>query len=293
MDTLKSILDKSHSNKTKAELIELLSGIEKTLTPDIYQQISGVKPSELDSLTKKEILGILDDFKENYNSEWENAVASASTDAMKMIFDKIDADDKLFKAAASASSSDFAAELGSIDFASIIGGPLDACVKAQANASVSTLDFINEVAYETDNMGNKSLRMAEFQYQTTTPNPDYKNDKDTPNEDPSLKVDKHVEVPFISLLNIPTLRIETCEVDFNVKLNSTYTRSVSDKFNIDSKGSYSSVFSPVKFSIEVSYQRTSSTGTKVEKEYDLGVHVTATNDEMPAGLEKVLGLLAA
>ncbi|MFC3160578.1 hypothetical protein ACFOEQ_20795 [Chryseobacterium arachidis] len=28
------------------------------------------------------------------------------------------------------------------------------------------------------------------------------------------------------------------------------------------------------------------------KEYSLGVKVKATNDEMPAGLEKVLGLLA-
>ncbi|MFC5874451.1 hypothetical protein [Chryseobacterium arachidis] len=48
----------------------------------------------------------------------------------------------------------------------------------------------------------------------------------------------------------------------------------------------------MKFNVDVSYKRTSSTGIKVEKEYSLGVKVKATNDEMPAGLEKVLGLLA-
>lgn len=49
----------------------------------------------------------------------------------------------------------------------------------------------------------------------------------------------------------------------------------------------------VKLKVDVSYKRTSSAGIKVEKEYSLGVKVRATNDEMPAGLEKVLGLLGS
>ena len=36
----------------------------------------------------------------------------------------------------------------------------------------------------------------------------------------------------------------------------------------------------------------SSTGVKVEKEYTMGVKVVATNDQMPGGLEKVLGILS-
>ena len=50
---------------------------------------------------------------------------------------------------------------------------------------------------------------------------------------------------------------------------------------------------PVKFKVDVSYKRSSSTGIKVEKEYSLAVKVRATNDEMPAGLEKVLGMLGS
>ncbi|HBK93535.1 MAG TPA: hypothetical protein DDZ69_00750, partial [Porphyromonadaceae bacterium] len=61
-------------------------------------------------------------------------------------------DDKIF-ITSDAASADFAAELGSIDFATIIGGPLDACVKAQSNASISTVSFINEVGFETDTSG--------------------------------------------------------------------------------------------------------------------------------------------
>jgi hypothetical protein len=33
METLKSVLEASHAKKTKNELIELLSGVEKVLTP--------------------------------------------------------------------------------------------------------------------------------------------------------------------------------------------------------------------------------------------------------------------
>ncbi|RXM55675.1 DUF2589 domain-containing protein, partial [Chryseobacterium sp. CH1] len=45
--------------------------------------------------------------------------------------------------------------------------------------------------------------------------------------------DVEISVPFIALLNVPSFRIETCEVDFNVKLNSTYTKDVSDEFGIN------------------------------------------------------------
>jgi hypothetical protein len=98
-------------------------------------------------------------------------------------------------------------------------------------------------------------------------------------------------VPFITLLNVPSLRIETCDIDFNVKLNSTYTKNVSNSIGVDA--TVSGGFWGVKFKVSASYKRTSSTGIKVEKQYTMGVKVRATNDDMPAGLERVLGILAA
>ncbi|APG66428.1 hypothetical protein LPB136_05635 [Tenacibaculum todarodis] len=176
-----------------------------------------------------------------------------------------------------ASDADFAAELGSIDFENLIGGPLNACVTAQANASMSTVNFIKEVGFEDDG----TLRMVDFSYTKTVPNDD---GTGTTTEDISLIV------PFVSVLNIPSLRIETCEVDFNVKLNSVYTKDVSSEFGIDAD--VSGGWGPVKFKVSASYKRSSSTGVKVEKEYTMGVKVVATNDQMPGGLEKVLGILS-
>lgn len=289
MKTLKSVLEQDYSKKTKSELIEMLSGLEDALTPSVYEQISGIAPSELQSLTKKDILDIIDNFKTGYEPKWESSVAKASADVLKLIFGQMAEDDKIF-VTSDAASADFAAELGSIDFATIIGGPLDACVKAQSNASISTVSFINEVGFETDTTGTKKLRMAEFKYKKNVPNPEY--DPANPAGKPAtIQQDAEINVPFIALLNVPSFRIESCEVDFNVKLNSTYTKNVSSEFGINA--GVSGGWGPVKFKVDVSYKRSSSTGIKVEKEYSLGVKVRATNDEMPAGLEKVLGLLGS
>lgn len=288
METLKSVLEANHTKKSKNELIDLLTGLEKSLTPAVYEKVSGIETSELTALSNKELISIIDDFKKNYDEKWEKSFAAVSSEVMKMIAGKMAADDQMFNTSG-AESADFAAELGSIDFAKIIGGPLDACVTAQSNAAISTVNFIQQVGFEKDGEENK-LRMAEFKYKKHVPNPEYKNEEEPPNVDPTIEQDVEISVPFIALLNVPSFRIETCDVDFNVKLNSTYTKDVSDEFGI--KAGASGGFGPVKFNVDVSYKRTSSTGIKVEKEYSLGVKVKATNDEMPAGLEKVLGLLA-
>lgn len=297
MGSLKEVLTKDHSKKKKAELIDLLSGLEKALTPEVYERISGVAPSELNGLTKAEILAIIEEFGQNYDGKWESALSGVSNDVLKAIFEKMDADEQAFRAA-NVSNGAFAAEMGSIDFAKIIGGPLDACVKAQSNASVSTVSFINEVGFDVDEGGAKTLRMVDFSYTRNIANPDYINEEDTPGVPERVDEVVTINVPFISLLNVPSFRIETCEIDFNVKLNSTYTQKTDSEFGINTStsggsGGIASLFAKVNFKVDVSYKRTTSTGIKVEKEYSLGVKVRATNDEMPAGLEKVLGLLSA
>ncbi|UKB79104.1 DUF2589 domain-containing protein [Chryseobacterium sp. MEBOG07] len=294
METLKSVLETSHAKKTKNELIDLLSGVEKVLTPAVYEKVSGIETSELSALTNKELLGIVEDFKKNYDEKWEKSFSGASSEIMKLIAGKMAADEEIFKTS-DAASADFAAELGSIDFATIIGGPLDACVKAQSNASIATVSFINEVGFELIDPNNpnsgKKLRMAAFKYNKIISNPNFDPTKTEDTTNWKTKPETvDLNVPFIALLNVPSFRIESCEVDFNVKLNSTFTKDVSDEFKIDAGASGG--WGPVKFKVDVSYKRSSSTGIKVEKEYSLGVKVRATNDEMPAGLEKVLGLLS-
>ncbi|MFD2826528.1 DUF2589 domain-containing protein [Leeuwenhoekiella polynyae] len=275
MEKLQAVLAQDHAKKTKKELVELLTGISQVVGDD-FDKITGLQVNELQKTNKDDLVAILGSFNENYNADWENNLSKASTATFKTILALAGKDDSFV--AADASDADFAAELGSIDFENLIGGPLNACVTAQANASMSTVSFIKEVGFDED--GN--LRMVDFSYNRQVDDPD----------NPGTPITEAValQVPFVSVLNIPSLRIETCEVDFNVKLNSVYTKDVKSEFGLDAQ--VSGGWGPVKFKVSASYKRSSSTGVKVEKEYTMGVKVVATNDQMPGGLEKVLGILS-
>ena len=187
---------------------------------------------------------------------------------------------------------DFPAELGNIPFSKLISGPLNAAVEAQNSASIATVNFIKEVGFDENN----EIRQVDFSYKKTIPNPNLNADPSTlppgtNTTSPTLIDDVIINVPFLSIVNIPSLRIETVDIDFNVKLNSVLTKQTDTSFGID--GSLRVKYGPVDFKVSASYRRASSTGIKVEKQYTMGVRVTATNDEIPAGLEQVLGLLGA
>ncbi len=298
MQTLKQILEQDHSKKTKKELVDLLIGVKEILGED-YGKITGIQASELSKTKNEDLLAIINDFRENYDAKWENNWAKASTEVIGMIFAQMEKDESFTVSAVD--SADFAAELGSLDFASLIGGPLSACVTAQTNASLATVSFIDEVGFKIENAGTpdekKVLSTADFSHKRTTKNP---NKGKTPGQDgvpldadvvsDFIDEDIVVIVPIIAMLTIPNLQIETCEIDFNVKLNSVFTKRVDNSLGIDA--SVSGNFWKVKFKVSASYRRSSSTGIKVEKEYTMGVKVKAIGGETPEGLAKVLDILA-
>jgi hypothetical protein len=192
-------------------------------------------------------------------------------------------------AAAAAVSTDLTTELNNIDFKKMIGGPLQAAVDAQVASSLATVDFIQKVGFsqplgsdgQPDLTKPRELVMVEFSHKRTDVD-----DKGTP-----VVKESFIKVPLLAMLPIPSLRIEQVIIDFNVKLNSVQTASASDKLGINAevKGGWG----PVSFKVSASYQRKTATGVEVKKEYALNVNVKAVQDEMPAGLEKILGLLAA
>ncbi len=287
MSTLKNALDANYNAKTKNELIDVIKGVKNIIGPD-YDELVGITDAELTKLRKDELVNVLAMLQEGYDNSWEHKLSTASN-AVKSLFSEFGSADADFSKS-NAADAGFAAELGSLDFDKLIGGPLNACVTAQANASLSTVNFIKEVGFDEDG----KLIMVDFSHTRVTANPN--KGKDPADVPPGTDVSSdtiseavNLSVPFVSVLNIPSMRIENCTIDLNVKLNSVYTKDVSSKIGLSA--SASGGFGPVKFKVSASYQRSTSTGVRVEKEYSLGVKVVATNDEMPAGLEKVLGIL--
>jgi Protein of unknown function (DUF2589) len=103
--------------------------------------------------------------------------------------------------------------------------------------------------------------------------------------------DISVKVPLLAMLPIPSLRIEHATIDFNVKLNSVASSSVSTDLGV--KAEVGGGFGPVNFKVSASFQRKTSSNVEVKKEYALNINVKVVQDEIPAGLEKILNLLSA
>ena len=203
------------------------------------------------------------------------------------------------------------AELNSLDFSVYIGGPLQAAVQAQNAASMAQVNFIQSVGFEDDpastttNPLPKKLRYVDFEYNKSVPNPHFGKDKPTllaegftDAQATAIVLDKDnkflenkvtIKVPFLTTLTLPALRIEEITIDFNAKLTSTETSNVSSEFAASAELGIN--YKVVNFKAAASYKRTASNGTNVEKTYNMGVHVRAVNDEIPAGLDRVLTML--
>jgi hypothetical protein len=186
--------------------------------------------------------------------------------------------------APAAISTNLVSELNNIDFSKMIGGPLQAAVDAQVASSLATVNFINAVGFtESVNNAPRELVMVDFSHTRNEGTVDG-------STQPVIK-SITLKVPLLAMLPIPSLRIEHVIIDFNVKLNSVESSNVSS--SVSGSTTNSGGLGPVKFKVSASFQRKSTTGVEVKKEYALNVNVKAVQDEMPGGLEKILNLLAA
>lgn len=233
-------------------------------------------------------------------------------------------------------NTDHGKELSSIDFASMIGGPLSAVVQAQAMAAGTTIDFIKEVGFKKppppagggDDFGElipgENAETGDPIYVTftypkeispylppveavtgvtgvtevrdaagniTTPEVTAVTAVTAAAAVPAVYQDQKFSVPFLTIVPIPYLRVEETTIDFNAKINSISRVSEKSILKSKTKVGYSAFFSPVKINTSFSYQKQSSNGTTVNRTYSLAIHVRACADELPAGMDKVLGIL--
>ena len=264
--------------------------------------------------------------------------------------------------------SDPGQELATLDFGSLIGGPLVAVITAQSMAARATADFIKTVGFDEDNKPiyvdftypketvpyqpaqpgqlNVKITAAGSGYVSApgvtfapalpagasavvTVAPDgtvasikvtgldasFTNPPTTVTIDgpggggvtaaatvtgtagaaPVLPVytQMQISVPILTMLPIPFIKIDSATVDFNAKITSVETRQESSDLaisgNLEVKQRWPG--GAAKLNVSCSYQKKSATGSSVERTYSMAVHVAASQDEMPAGMEKLLSIL--
>lgn len=166
-------------------------------------------------------------------------------------------------------------ELASLDFANLIGGPLNAIVEAQAKSAITTANFIKEIGFDKDG----KVVNVDFTY----------NRKNDNGSDQEFKL----TMPFLCMLPVPYITISNALIEFNAKITSTTESSTSSNFSqqVEASAGGRFWFVSAKVTSKTAYQRTTASSDREERTFDMHVRVEARNQDMPAGTERILTLL--
>ena len=171
--------------------------------------------------------------------------------------------------------------LQGIPFSALIGGPLRAAVDAQAQSAKTTIDFIQNVGL-TGPADNRKAVQVEFLY--------YADGREA-----------RLIVPLLTILPIPYLSVDSVDINFKASVNASSSTYQENSTQLETKAAGSA---DVKFgwgpvsataNFEASYSsKKDSKATQESKysvEYTMDVAVHAGQEDMPAGLAKVLNIL--
>ena len=163
----------------------------------------------------------------------------------------------------------------------LISAPLLGAARAQGQLASITEDFITKVGMETDENGNLQAKMVKFKYNLPVVGKDNKMEMKSAD----------LEVPFLSIVNVPSLCVKKINVDFNMEVKNS-SKDVSES---SAKGSFEAKINYGIFSARVSGSVSAS--SKSERTSDnsakYSVSVEARDDGMPEGLSKVLDILSS
>jgi len=174
--------------------------------------------------------------------------------------------------------------LNGLPFENIIGGPLNACVLAQKEAALTTIDFIQSVGLTVDENGRTE---AIYVYFTFVQN--------------GRKV--NISVPLLTIVPIPYIAINTIDINFKASIKGT--EATSD--TITDEASYTGTQKTNKrlglilnrkkstmtstISTKRDSKSTAESSYSIEATVDVAVH--ASQDSMPAGMAKILEMLGS
>lgn len=162
----------------------------------------------------------------------------------------------------------------------IIGGPMQAIVKAQALAASTTAEFIQTVGLQDGGGGNLRARTVDFSFERKKP------DATTD----TVKTERvTLSVPLLTIVPTPYIRVQEATIEFEANVSSS-TLTQTDT-NLGLEASASGGFWGVKLSVKATYSRQTSVKDQVNRSATLKVNVKAVQDELPAGLAKVLEIL--
>lgn len=174
--------------------------------------------------------------------------------------------------------------LQGLPFDNLIGGPLSACIQAQNDAAMTSINFINNICLNEDKeTGEKSAIYVSFSFIQN-----------------GRKV--VINVPLIAIVPIPYIAINSVDISFKATVNGVESESSSTETEYESKGNKKSTRKSglfrrktttinSTFSTKRDSKSTQDSKFSVEATIDVAVH--AGQESMPAGMAKILEMLGA
>lgn len=195
-------------------------------------------------------------------------------------------------------------EISSIDFESMIGGPLIAVVNAQAQAALSTINFVKQVGFKPGTKaGNKDPTKPEepgvgepiyvtFRYNRLIPA------KPTEGDKPAVEAkteEVELSVPILTMTPVPFIRVADTKIEFKAKIDAIERSQTDSSLSVtaDAEAKAGFAFWSAQLKVNASYQRSTKEESQITRSYSMDVNVHAVQDEMPGGLERLLSILEA
>lgn len=209
-------------------------------------------------------------------------------------------------------------ELKNLPLSFLISAPLNAAIEAQRASALSTAAFIEQVGFLpkdkklslfADKNNTYDVRQAVISYEQDEIKLKTPGD---PAAEPAIPavyevvkgVKRTLQLPFISLLNIPMFEVSELNIDFNVRLKGI--TQFEAEFNNETSstvggsgsagGDLGSLGIPLSVGASMKVETTSRSefglryGEGHEAEYNLHVTVKAVQSALPKGIERMLAL---
>lgn len=111
-------------------------------------------------------------------------------------------------------------------------------------------------------------------------------------EVPALIQKMQIQVPLLTMVPIPFIKIENADIEFNAKINSVSNQESSSVTDTKVNSGVSHGFwTRASINASVSNQSKHSNSEEVKKDYSLNIKVHAVQDDMPAGVSRILDML--
>ena len=158
-----------------------------------------------------------------------------------------------------ANTSNITSALEPVNFSTLLGAPLSACVDAQAQAASATTDYIERVGFTFDRETGKYKAVTiSFRYS-------------------SSEGEKRITLPLLSVVPVPYLQIHNVDLQFAADLsleNNTLIGVVSDKLAGNS-----------------SSQNKPNASSAISSDLKVNVNIKASSADMPLGISKLLEIM--